>query len=835
MRTVTLRNLAAHRVRLILTVLSVVLGTAFVAGSYVFTDTLQSSFDGIVGDQARGVDVRVEPKQQLSVGVSVQSAAAVAAVPGVRAVAAGITSPVLLLHNGRAVQTGAAGALALSYVPADKAVSPPPKFVAGAPPAHPGQVALDATAARRAGLALGDPLQLLLPESGTVPMTITGLFESHSGAAGFFAVLVDDGQARKLFTDGEHVPYLDIAAAPGVSPAQLRNRIAAVLPQDKVLVGDQVRAELKTQIGTALKFVDYFLLAFGAIGLLVGTFLIYNTFSMIVAQRLRELALLRAVGASRSQIATSVVAEASVIGVFGSVVGLGCGIGLAFGLSQLLSLFHVALPTGALRVLPRTVVVTLLLGVVVTVVSAFAPARRAARIPPVQAMREEFASPEGSLRVRTVVGSVFAVAGIAAVVVGMRGSGGHAAGVVGGGALALIVAVLWAGPALSRPLLLALGLLLRPFGPVGRMARDNAVRNPRRTAATAFALTLGLMLVSAVAMLGASATASVNDLVDKGIRADFALSTPQQILGVPPEAEQAARSVPGVRQAVGFRRVVLKVGDKQITGASPDGPIAPVLRLNLRHGLANLGSGQLLASETQAAQSHWRLGERVVLTSLDNTKFTLTVAGIYQDNQLIGPLLVAPELFEQAMPVLFRSDIVVLIDAAPGTNLRTLRHGLEQATAGYVVVQVADRTELKGTQAKQIDTLLGIIYGLLALAVVIAVLGIVNTLGLSVVERRREIGMLRAVGMARSQVRRAIYLESVLIAVFGALSGVVLGLGCGAGFLRTLRTLGVNTIAVPWNQILLMVVATAFVGVLAALWPAVRAARTPPLAALAEL
>ncbi|MQY28156.1 ABC transporter permease [Nocardia aurantia] len=833
MRRVTLRNLAAHKLRLALTLLSVVLGTAFIAGSFVFTDTLQNTFDGIFGDQAKGVDVRVSPKERQSLGVPQDVVAQLTATDGVRAVAPAVQGPTVLLKDGHAVQTGGAPTFGQSYLPPEQSVSPSQKFVDGGAPAA-GQVAINVGGAKRAGLAVGDKAKVLVPSHGIVDVTVSGIYELSSDSGGYIGLLFEDAQARQLFTDGKHVAYADLAASPGTNADALRDRIAKALPDYKVLDGAQVRADLKAQIGQALKFVNYFLLAFGAIALLVGTFIIYNTFSMIVAQRLRELALLRAIGASSGQVGGSVVAEASVIGLLGSAIGLACGVGLAFGLSALLNAFQLGLPTGTMQVLPRTVLVSLGVGLVVTVISAYAPARRAARIPPVEAMREEFASVGDSLRPRTIAGAVLAVIGAALVILASRHTGGHAAIVVGVGAVSLIFAVLMASPALSRPVIGALGVLVRPFGAIGRMARNNAVRNPRRTAATAFALTLGLMLVTAIGMLGSSAKASVGELVDKGVKADYILAGPQ-LIGVPPGAAQASRSVAGVQDVVAFRGVLLKAGDEQITGVSPDGPMNRVLNYDVRRGTGTLGDTDILVSETEAGERNWHAGDQVVLTSVDNKKFTLNVSGIYKDTQLLGPLVVAPALYDQVMPVAFRTDVVVLITAAPGADVTGLRTGLEKATAPYVVVQVENRDDFKGAQGKQVDTMLAILYGLLALAVVIAILGIVNTLALSVVERRREIGMLRAVGTMRPQVRRAIYLESMLIAVFGAVVGVVLGLGLGVGFLRTLRDLGLGTIAVPWSQVVLMLVGAGVVGVLAALWPAVRAARTPPLAAIADL
>ncbi|HLS79283.1 MAG TPA: FtsX-like permease family protein [Nocardia sp.] len=845
MRKVALRNLAAHKVRLALTLLSVVLGTAFIAGSFVFTDTLQRTFDGIFADEAKGVDVRVSPEEMQSFGVPLEVVEQVKQTEGVRAVAPAVNGVILLLDPAgeKPVQTGGAPSVGESYLPPDQAVGETETFVEGAPPSRPGEVAINTGGAERADLRVGDRTKVLIPSAGAqqqpvIDVTVTGIYEVPTDTGGFVGLLFEDAQARELFTDGTHVAHIDIAAAPGVNPDALRDRLAEALPDYAVRNAEQVREDLQAQISEALKFINYFLLAFGAIALIVGTFIIYNTFSMIVAQRLRELALLRAIGASSRQVGNSVVAEALVIGVIGSLLGLAGGIGLAFGLSGLLNAFDLGVPTGSMAVLPRTVLVALLVGLLVTVISAYAPARRASKTPPVEAMREEFASAGDSLRVRTLVGVVLAVIGTGLVVLGAQSTGGTAATIVGIGALALILAVLLASPALSQPVVGALGALFKPFGPVGRMARNNAVRNPRRTAATAFALTLGLMLVTAIGMLGASAKESIGVLVDKGVQSDFVLVGPsQQLIGLPLAVPDAVRqNVPDAAEVVGFRGVAVRIGDDRTTGVSPDVPIGGALNYEIVEGTGTLGDSDILVSQKEAEEHGLSAGQSIELTGLDrNQKVSVTVAGIYRDTPLLSELVVPPAVFDQVTPPTFRSNFFVLVTAREGADPAALRTALEEATDQFVIVQVQDREEFKGAQGQQINTMLAILYGLLALAVVIAILGIINTLALSVVERRREIGMLRAVGALRSQIRRTIYLESVLIAVFGAIVGVILGLGLGVGFLRTLSEFGIDQIAVPWDQLIAVLISAAVVGVLAAVWPAIRAARTPPLAAIADL
>jgi putative ABC transport system permease protein len=836
MRRVSLRNLAAHKIRLALTVLSVVLGTAFVAGSFVFTDTLGHTFNGIFSDVAKGVDVQVRGKEDGGSGVPLSELGTIKAVPGVRAVEPQVGSDIVLLgSNGKKVQGGGAPSVGQSYTPPAEHLGEPINFTSGHAPTAAGEIGLNAGAAKLGKLNVGDHTKVLVPSFGTVDVTVSGIYSTKTETGGYIGALFARDQAVKLFTDGQHVGVADIAGT-GLSQTELKSRIAAALPDLKVMTGKEVKDEAQNQINTALKFINYFLLAFGAIALLVGTFIIYNTFSMIVAQRLRELALLRAIGASRKQVSRSVLFEAVIVGLVGSVLGIAGGVGLAYGLRALLNSFNVGLPSGSLQLQPRTIVVALLVGVVVTAFSAYTPARRASKTAPVAAMREEFASTGTSLRKRTIAGAVLAVIGALGLAAGATAkSGGGAAGLVGLGALGMIFGVLLGAPALSRPIVGGVGAVVaKPFGPVGRLARTNAVRNPRRTAATAFALTLGLMLVTAIAVFGSSAKKSVNALIDNGVTADYILTGPDAI-GVPIGAGDKAAKVDGVSTAVALHPVRVKVNGSSERGTGVDGSLDQVGPYKVVQGVGNLTGHDIMVAKDKAESSHWTLGSTVVMTSPDGKVVDTLVTGIYEHNSLLGDWMTSGDLYREVTPSKYLVNMVVLVKAKPGTDLTTLRTNLENATAPYLVVDIQDKEQFKGKQASQINALIGVLYGLLALAIVIAILGIINTLALSVVERRREIGMLRAVGMHRRQVRRTIYLESMLIAVFGAIVGVALGATFGSLFVRTLRDQGLDHIAVPVAQSVTMLVLSAVVGVLAALWPAVRAARTKPLEAIADV
>ena len=375
-------------------------------------------------------------------------------------------------------------------------------------------------------------------------------------------------------------------------------------------------------------------------------------------------------------------------------------------------------------------------------------------------------------------------------------------------------------------------VVARPFGPVGRLARTNAVRNPRRTAATAFALTIGLMLVSGIAVIGSSTKASLNSIVDNDVTADYILTG--SAFGLPLDAAAAAARVPGVGSLTEIHGLSTRINGSTAEGSAVDGPLSAVIKITMKQGRVSTSGTDMMTSQNQATTHHWTVGSHVAMTSVDGATVTETIVGVYADNPLLDSWLVSGDTWRSLTPRDQWADDVALVRAAPGANLNTLRTGLEQATDPFYVVDVQNRKEFKGSQAAQVNGLLGVLYGLLGLAIVIAVLGIINTLALSVVERRREIGMLRAVGMQRAQVRRTIYLESAMIAMFGAALGLAIGLTFGALFTRVLRSTGLKTLDIPWGQAIAFFVVAGVVGVLAAVWPGIRAARTSPLAAIAE-
>lgn len=838
MRRVSVRNLRAHKVRLILTVLSVVLGTAFVTGSFVFTDTLKASFTGIFDNAYKGIATHAAAANSYDPGVAFSDIAKIRSVQGVDRVAPSVErSAVLVGPDGNKVETGGAPSIADLYAPAADQIGDPTRFVAGTAPNQVGQLVLNSGAAKKGGIKIGDTVRIVLSDGPVTSLTVSGIYATKTETGGYIGMLLNKTQAVQLLSDGKHYRAVDISAKPGVTEEELTARVRAALPSNvSVETGTKLRDDTNNGIQTALSFINYILLAFGFIALIVGTFIIYNTFSMIVAQRLRELALLRAVGASRKQVRRSVLVEALLTGVIGSLVGIVAGIGLAIGLRSLLNTFGVGLPTGALVLQARTLIVALVLGIGVTLLSAYIPARRASLIAPVEAMREEFSQPSASSSTRrTIIGLGLLFLGVVLTGLGAASTDtGTGASLLGIGLLGVGGAALMLSPVLAKVIIPPIGWLVgKPFGRPGTLAPANATRNPRRTAATAFALTLGLLIVSGIAVIGASAKGSVGQLFDNNVRADLVLTTQQQLL-LPQRAIDAAAKVSGVATMTTFHPAAGLLDGGLQTGSGVDGPLQTVLDIKPVQGSISPTGTNIVASQTFARNQGWAIGSTHTLSRPGQGSVKLTLTGIYTDSQLAGPWIVSGATYRAVTPAKQQGGIVGLIRIDPGADLSAVQGRVQAATKSYYVVSVSTRAEFKGQIASQVNNLLGLLYGLLALAIVIAILGIINTLALSVVERRREIGMMRAVGMLRRQVRRTIYLESFLIAVFGALLGLVLGIVYGVLFTRLLKDQGLKVLVVPWGQALTFLVVAGIVGVLAALWPGVRAARTPPLAAISE-
>jgi putative ABC transport system permease protein len=839
MLRVTLKGVRGHLLRFMLTAIAVTLGVSLVAGTYILTDSLKNTFDGIINEGFANVDVNVRGVDSGTTGpdgLATRSGLPLSLqrdlerVPGTERVQPDLQGyAVLVGRSGTAVRTPGAPTLGFAYDPAD----PLSKVVAGRGPSTPGEIAVESSTLARSGLRLGDTTGVLI---GATPqqVTVVGEINISSSLAGATLVVVDPQTGRSQFAPGGMVPGFTLVAAPGVSQQELRDRVSPVLPAGaEAVTGRALAQETSDQLGQALGFINTFLLVFAGVSLFVGSFIIANTFSMLVAQRTRELALLRAVGASRGQVIRVVLGEAAILGVFGSVLGLGAGVVLAGGLRALFSTFGLEVE-GGLPVQTRTVVVSLLIGTLVTLVSAILPALRASRVAPVAAMRDDQATPVAGVLRRGLIGVGLLAAGAALVVPAVLADDVRWIQVAVGAVL-VVVGALVAAPAATRPVV---RLMAFPFvlmsGTVARLARENALRNPRRTAATASALMIGLALMAGVSVIASSTKASVSDIVESQLTSDFVLDG-GGVTQFPGTVQQAVAALPAVSSVASISNFGLKLNGEDLFATATDAAsITDNVVLDVTAGsLASLDRGEVLIEKDLADEQGWAPGTRLTGTAGMLTDQTLVVGGVYAKNQIFSsPMIVPRSLYEKAIPVAQQGAFALLVKAAPEASLLTLRAELEQQVKPFIIVAVQDGPEFVASQADQVNQVLYVLYVLLALSVVIAVLGIINTLALSVFERTREIGLLRAVGMSRTQLRRMITVESVFTAVFGAILGALLGLAFGLAVQRGLVSQGLETLSIPWGPLLLVVLGSALAGLLAAVLPAWRAVRLNMLQAI---
>ncbi|MGY1742798.1 MULTISPECIES: ABC transporter permease [unclassified Blastococcus] len=842
----TWRNLLAHKVRLALSGLAIVLGVAFVAGTLIFTDTLSKTFNDLFRTTSADVNVsRAAAFDQGLAGTGEGGTASyvpadlvdeIAGVDGVAAVEGYVqTEGVYVLdRDGDVIDTGGAPGLGINWN-TEESVSPN-TLVDGRPATGPGEVMIDTNAAEETGYRVGDTIALLTP-GPRIEAELVGTFRfgDSGGLAGATLTAFDTETAQELLTAPGQFSGIGVAAADGVSADELATRVAAEVGDDyDVKTATEQADTLASDFSEGLAFFNVFLLVFAGIALFVGAFIIVNTFSMLVAQRTRELALLRALGASRAQVTRSVLGEALVLGVLGSALGLAAGYGIAAGLRALFGSFGLTLD-GALVFAADTVLWSFVVGIGITVLAAYLPARRAARTPPVAAMRDDVVTAERGLRRRTVVGAVLAGAGVLALVAGtVVDDGSDAASLVGLGALALVIGATALSPVLARPFLRVVGSVLpRVWGTTGHLARENAIRNPRRTAATASALMIGLALVSAFSVIGASTNKSIDALIAGSVRAEFVVSS---AVGLPfsPDIATDVAGIDGVDQVMPMRWGQVQLdGDTVLLSAVDPAGLDRSIELTWLGGGSDGLAGDGLAVDEQTAQDRgWSVGDTVTALSVDGRERDLVLGGVYEANQVVGATLVSLDTHAALGGV--AQDRFVYVDLADGVAPADVRPAMEDALAAYPVVDLKDQGEFSDEQKGQVDQLLLLINAMLVLSVVIAALGIVNTLAMSVIERTREIGLLRAVGLGRGQLRRMVRLEAVVISVYGAVLGLVLGTLFGVALSRALADQGISELSVPVGRLALFLLIAAVIGVLAAVGPARRAARLQVLDAIAR-
>jgi len=852
MFTVALKGIAGRKLRASLTAIAIVLGVAMISGTYVLTDTINNGFDTIFTRSYQNADVVITGKAAFdsAEGESVEAPPMpesllpkIQKLDGVALAAGSVTTDTLKLigKDGKVISTGGAPSLGFSVTQQGQPFNPT-KLTRGSWPSGSGEVVIDKATASSNGFSVGD--QIGVQAFGPAEkLRISGIAEFPGVSVGgaTFAVL-DQPTAQRLFHKQGELDAIRVQSKAGVKTPQLLAQIRPLLsPTEIVRSGTaQAKKDKDTNAGDFISFLRYALLAFAGIALFVGAFVIANTLSITIAQRMREFATLRTLGASRRQVMWSVVIEAFVIGVFGSIIGLFLGLALAQLLNALFVAIGIDLPHGSTVFSTRTIIVSLLVGTLVTLFASIRPARRATRVPPIAAVREGSVLPQSRwAKYGTATSLTILVIAIAMVCLGALGSGiatGPRLLLLGIGVLLLFIGVSMNAPKVVRPLAAVLGAPAQTIGGApGILARDNATRNPARTASTASALMIGLALVTFVAIFGAGIRSSFEDAVNKLFVADYALTSTNTFNPIEAEAGKALVGKPGVHDVSAIRAGSARYlgGDNSLTAVQP----------NLNRGVAmdwtqgdssvpgRLGQDGFFASKNYVKDHHLKLGSPVALQFPSGQKTTVRLKGVWDEPKGGSPfahITISTALFDKYVPR--PRDEMVLMNTPGGvSDANTTK--LDGYVSGFADAKIQTRDEFKRNFEAPINKLLNLLYALLALSVIVSLVGIINTLVLTVFERTRELGMLRAVGMTRRQVRMMIRYESIVTSLMGAALGMVVGVFLAALITHALSSSGI-VFAVPWIQIVYFVIAAVVVGILAAVVPARRAAHLNVLQAL---
>ncbi|MFF7730696.1 ABC transporter permease [Streptomyces sp. NPDC008001] len=849
----SLRNFLAHKGRMALSAVAVLLSVAFVCGTLVFTDTMNATFDKLFANVAS--DVSVAPKKDDDARETGKPQALPAAlqgklakVDGVAKVEPHVTSMQLTVVNGKNKSLSPTSGAPTVGTNWDESQKKSVEITSGHAPHGPAEAVLDSDTADKHGVRTGDKLRVIAVP-GDFTVSVVGIATYKTTNPGAALLYFDTATAQaKLLGSADAFSSYGLTAASGVSNEQLKERVTAVLGSSAgdyaVRTAAESKEENKKDVGSFLDVMKYALLGFAGIAVLVGIFLIVNTFSMLVAQRTREIGLMRAIGAGRPQILRSVLTEALLLGVVGSVLGIGGGVALAVGLMKVMGSMGMKLDMGDLTIKATTPVVGLLIGVLVTVLAACLPAVKATRISPMAALRDAGTPADGKAgKVRAAIGLVLtALGGLALVATAQAGDAAAGSGMLAMGVLLTLIGFIVVGPLLAGFVVRVISaIVLRVFGPVGRLAERNALRNPRRTGATASALMIGLALVAALSVVGSSMVASATDQLDKSVGADFIVQSENQ-QPLSPAVVKAVTSAGHVAHVTEYAMVSAKIttpdgktATQRLSAVSPtyaDDVRAETVKGSLKDAY---GKDAMSVPEGFAKDHGIKPGDRLKVTMAGGRPAELTVKAVTSDDTSIDQgamytniATARSHLPADRMPL----DFMLFAKAADG-GTKEAATALKASVEQYPQVKVRDQSDYKKLIQDQVGQLLNMIYGLLALAIIVAVLGVVNTLALSVVERTREIGLLRAIGLSRRQMRRMIRLESVVIALFGALLGLGLGMAWGTTAQKLLALQGLGVLDIPWPTITVVFLGSAVVGLLAALVPAFRAGRMNVLNAIA--
>ena len=845
----TIQSLLAHKIRLFTTALATALGVALMAGTLVLTATVTRTFDNLFFDVYKGTDAVVRgeavfeaPENMGDQRPRVEAALVekVRAVDGVRAAEGGVFGYARATgSDGEALGNPEMGAPALGTAwPATPELNPY-RLTEGREPRADNEIVIDVQSSKDGKLSVGDTTTVLT-QSAPQQMTIVGITkfgDADSPGGATIVAFTPQAAQRLMIRDTTKFDDISVVAEDGVSEEQLTSRIRDVLPDGvEAITGEAITKESQDAVQEGMSFFTTFMMIFAIVALLVGGFMIFNTFSITVAQRTRENGLFRALGATKRQVLLAVILEALTVGVVASIVGILAGVGVAAGLKGLFSLIGMPLPAGGLVFGIDTVIVSLVAGIGITVVSAVSPARKAAKVAPVEAMHEGHVGSTGyGSKERVMVGSAVLTAGVAALFVGLYAEVGNALAVVGIGALLVFFGVAALGRTVSLPLSRFLGAPLpRLRGITGELARENAMRNPKRTAASASALMIGVALVGFITIFVSSAKASLDETLDRAFTADFIVNSGAGMWGgVDPELAAKLADLPEVKSATGIKAGSAVVNDtaRLLFAVNPAtafdivdvDPIAGELQ-------AMTDPSTIAVHEDEAKDKGLSVGDTVPVTFKDTGRKYLRVALIYGEEQPAGDYFIGTATHAANFADDF--DMQVWVKSAEGVSTGAAMAAVEKVTAAYPGTDVLDQQGIRDANAAPLDQMLTMVYALLGLAIIIALMGIGNTLALSIFERTRELGLMRAVGMTRSQLRQSIRWESVIIALQGTVLGLLIGVFFGWVFVKAMDEWNLTALRIPWSSLAVVVVLAAIAGMVAAILPSRRAAKLDILRAV---
>ncbi|MCX5333524.1 ABC transporter permease [Streptomyces sp. NBC_00140] len=846
----SMRNFFAHKGRMALSAVAVLLSVAFVCGTLVFTDTMNTTFDKLFSTTAS--DVTVSPKAAKSddtpqngkpESLPASTVQQVTKADGVKSAEGAVSSMNVTVVNSDNKNMGSstgAPTIAGNWTKSDLRSM---EITSGHAPRGPTETMVDADTADKHDLKIGDELRTI-SVIGDFKAKIVGIATFKITNPGAAIVYFDTATAQRelLGAEGRFTQVYATATA-GVSDTQLKQNVTQALDGTyKIQTAKENADENREGVGEFMNVIKYAMLGFAGIAFLVGIFLIINTFSMLVAQRTREIGLMRAIGSSRKQVNRSVLVESLLLGIVGSILGVGAGVGIAVGLMKLMGMAGMNLSTEDLTVKATTPVIGMILGVVVTVLAAYLPARRAGKVSPMAALRDAGTPADGKAGlVRGIIGLVLTGAGgFALYAAATADTAKDGSLLLAGGVVLTLIGFVVIGPLLAGAVVRVISaVILRAFGPVGRMAERNALRNPRRTGATGAALMIGLALVACLSVVGSSMVASATSELDKSVGADFIVQGGQRIV---PQAQKAMEQSPDLAHVTSYKELEAtltspdgKKDTKGVTAADPT--YAQDLRRPTTAGTLSAAYGKnAMSVGSDYAKDHGvHVGDTITVAFKGGDTAKLKVAAITDDSGALdqGARYLSMATMKQYVPADQIPPNSIMFAKAKEGQEKQAYAALKDALHDYPQYQVRDQTDYKEELKDQVGQLLNMVYGLLGLAIIVAILGVVNTLALSVVERTREIGLMRAIGLSRRQLRRMIRMESVVIALFGALLGLGLGMGWGATAQKLLAMEGLNVLDIPWPTIIGVFIGSAFVGLFAALIPAFRAGRMNVLNAIA--